>query len=341
MVIGILVFCGMSVIANIKNISTIALIGDELDQSQTVMTNNTLVPIGQILFFGNLTNFQIAQSFIPEKEIITRVELYIGKNSSTTYPIYLSIRKELTEKDLTYTSVETSQVPTGELGWVEFDFNNISVNTGQTYYIVAITENTTDNWYGWGANNDSISYPLGCAWFSIDDGFNWTNESSSSSSHSTSSFVNTDEPLRFNKNFTWDMCFKTYGRENTPPETPIIDGPTIGKPGVDYNYTFISTDPEGDDIYYHISWGDKEIIYIYGPYSSGEKITLSYNWSEKGNYTITCWARDIYDEVSDIATLVVTIPRNKAINNIPFLNFLYSHPNLFLLLQKLLQHFGT
>ena len=122
---------------------------------------------------------------------------------------------------------------------------------------------------------------------------------------------------------------------NFRPDTPVINGPTHGKPGVDYNYTFVTNDPEGDDVWYHICWGDMEIIYIYGPYPSGEEITLSYNWSEKGTYPITCFARDIYNAESNIATLEVTIPRNKAITK-SILNFLQCYPNLFYLLQKLL-----
>jgi hypothetical protein len=98
---------------------------------------------------------------------------------------------------------------------------------------------------------------------------------------------------------------------NNPPTAPKIDGPISGKVGELYDYTFMSTDPDEDDVYYHICWGDKEIIYIYGPYPSGEELTLSYNWSESGIYIITCWARDEHDEESEISTLEITMPRNK------------------------------
>jgi hypothetical protein len=101
---------------------------------------------------------------------------------------------------------------------------------------------------------------------------------------------------------------------NSPPTAPEIEGTVNGKIGVVYNYTFLSSDPDGDDIYYHLSWGDKEIIYIYGPFPSGTKLTLSYNWTEIGTYIITCSTRDIYDEVSEISKLEVTMPRNKIIN---------------------------
>jgi hypothetical protein len=122
---------------------------------------------------------------------------------------------------------------------------------------------------------------------------------------------------------------------NQPPDAPNITGMSQGKPGVDYDYTFVSTDPDGDDVWYNIGWGDKEIIYIYGPYPSGEEITLTYNWSEKGNYLITCWARDIYNTTSNTTTLEVTIQRSKATENVLLLSILERFP----LLQKLIQQF--
>ena len=124
--------------------------------------------------------------------------------------------------------------------------------------------------------------------------------------------------------------------ENHPPDKPYIDGPTHGKAGDSYDYTFNAIDPDGDDIWYLIGWGDKEIIYIYGPYHSGEEITVSYTWTVKGTYIISCWARDIYDAVSDVATLEVTMTRNKILLNSYLLNLLELFPNAFPILRYIL-----
>ncbi len=133
-----------------------------------------------------------------------------------------------------------------------------------------------------------------------------------------------------------DETVATYFN-TTPPNMPTIDGPTCGIVGKSYDYTFNATDPDGDDIWYHIWWGDKEIIYIYGPYHSGESITLSYNWTEKGTYNISCKAVDIYDEESDWAYLEVTMPKSKQSVTFPWIHwFLENHPRVFPILRHLL-----
>jgi len=126
---------------------------------------------------------------------------------------------------------------------------------------------------------------------------------------------------------------KPWRGGNQQPYASTIDGPKRGKPGINYNYNYVATDPDGDYVWYHICWGDKEIIYIYGPYPSDEEVTLSYNWSEPGTFTISCWVRDIYDEISDITTLEVTMPRDKLTSSSPLLRFLEQFPSAFMILR--------
>ena len=47
-----------------------------------------------------------------------------------------------------------------------------------------------------------------------------------------------------------------FTKENNPPNKPTITGNSSGKPGTEYEYTFVSTDPEEDEISYYIDWGD-------------------------------------------------------------------------------------
>jgi len=128
--------------------------------------------------------------------------------------------------------------------------------------------------------------------------------------------------------------------ENSPPEIPTINGTTHGTIGVEYNYTFITTDPDGDDVYYYIKWepGCPSVVW-FGPYPSGQEITFSHTFTQRGTYSINCQAKDIYNATSDIGLLSVTMSREKAINK-PFFyylqNFFRNYPKILILLQRLL-----
>jgi len=95
---------------------------------------------------------------------------------------------------------------------------------------------------------------------------------------------------------------------NEPPSIPEIDGETSGTAGVEYEYTFVSTDPDGDDIFYMVSWGccGSGDFHTYGPYESGEEAIISHSYHEEGEYTIQAYAKDPDGAESDIATLEVT-----------------------------------
>jgi len=98
---------------------------------------------------------------------------------------------------------------------------------------------------------------------------------------------------------------------NFPPDTPVIDGPKSGKPRIEYNFTFKSTDLEGDPVMYYIDWGDNDIEWT--EYSdSGVEITLKHSWNKKGNYRIRAMAKDIHHDASEISEFYVTIPRTRA-----------------------------
>jgi len=126
-----------------------------------------------------------------------------------------------------------------------------------------------------------------------------------------------------------------------PPEPPTITGPTSGKAGTSYNYNFVSTDPDGDDVYYLIVWGDETGTGWIGPYLSGEKITKSHTWFFEGSYTIRCKAKDTYGAESEWGTLIVTMPKNQQNsqsnhNKQQSSNQLSSNPLFFQILQRLM-----
>ena len=98
---------------------------------------------------------------------------------------------------------------------------------------------------------------------------------------------------------------------NDPPIVPDIEGPASGKPGVEYTYGFCSEDPDGDDMFYCIDWGDGSGEVCIGPFSSGICATADHTWSEQGTYIIKAKAKDIHDAESEWATKEVKMSKNK------------------------------
>lgn len=123
-----------------------------------------------------------------------------------------------------------------------------------------------------------------------------------------------------------------WGGLNLPPNKPSIDGPISGKPGVEYDYTFVTTDPDGDEVRYYIDWFSTGDVFETPWYESGEEIIFSHTWPKPGTFTISAMAIDIYGAESEWGTLEVTMPRNKSTNDILLLKFLESFP----LFQRLL-----
>ena len=112
---------------------------------------------------------------------------------------------------------------------------------------------------------------------------------------------------------------------NSPPEKPTIEGPTTGSIGEEYTYVTTATDPDENDIYYQIDWGNGTIE-TKGPYKSGNTVNIKHTWDEIGTYTIRVRSRDTYDEKSDWTTLEVSMPKKQVSNHIT--TFLNNHPIL-------------
>jgi len=99
-----------------------------------------------------------------------------------------------------------------------------------------------------------------------------------------------------------------------PPTAPSITGQTNGKAKIEYEYTFNAVDPDGQDVYYYIDWGDTNKEEWIGPYSSGENVNVKHTWSNQGTYTIKAKAKDTHGAESDWGTLSVTMPKNDEVS---------------------------
>jgi len=114
--------------------------------------------------------------------------------------------------------------------------------------------------------------------------------------------------------------------DNYPPEIPIINGPTRGKINENIEYTITSNDPDGDDIYYYIEWGDGEIEEWLGPFESGSSAIINHNWEEEGDYLIRVKAKDTSNIESDWGILEINMPKNNQyFRFIPFFKNIIEH----------------
>jgi len=101
-------------------------------------------------------------------------------------------------------------------------------------------------------------------------------------------------------------------------------------------------DPEGDHLDLIIDWDDGTIITK--GLISGDTIIVPHVWSSTGTYVIKAHAQDEHGLSGPETTLTVTMPRNRAAINIPFLNylqnFLTGHTSLFPIFQQLFLRLG-
>jgi len=133
--------------------------------------------------------------------------------------------------------------------------------------------------------------------------------------------------------------FTTELEPNNEPNAPDISGETNGKNGKEYDYIFSAKDPENNEVYLWIDWGDGNVEEWLGPYDSEEEITLSHAWEEEGKYTIKAKAKDVKEAEGDWGYLQVSMPFNKAFNMYKIiLKALFERfSNLFAFLQYLLK----
>jgi glucose/arabinose dehydrogenase len=125
---------------------------------------------------------------------------------------------------------------------------------------------------------------------------------------------------------------------NQPPSAPSITGQINGKINVEYDYIFSATDPEGEDVFFWILWGDGcPVIEWNGPYESGKEITFSHTFTNQGTFTISAKAKDINDLEGEWSELSVAMPRSKVVNHYSFLlRFLEQYMDIFPFLRYLI-----
>lgn len=175
---------------------------DELDQFQVYCNHSGLL--------GNVTEqvaAKIAQSFKPEKEILTSVQVLLGRSLLAHKPCNIAIREELDGENLAYANVSFTEIPIvdnpvnlSNLSWIDFNFDDISVNTSKTYYLVVYSDPALLlNLYAYGYTDEEL-YENGTLY---------------------KKSVISDVPTEW-EDTTFDLCFKTFGADEGYPDLEII-----------------------------------------------------------------------------------------------------------------------
>jgi hypothetical protein len=97
----------------------------------------------------------------------------------------------------------------------------------------------------------------------------------------------------------------TVTGDNTPPEKPVITGPTIGNPDEILNFEVFGEDFENDNLSFLIDWGNNDSSDWIGPFSSGTNINIENSWDESGIYSIRVKSKDTYDSESQWSELLI------------------------------------
>jgi hypothetical protein len=98
-------------------------------------------------------------------------------------------------------------------------------------------------------------------------------------------------------NLLGDPALTFYPENNSSPDKPERpSGPEFGYSGSYYYFAIGTSDPNGDDVYYYVNWGDMTNTGWFGPYESGpgRAVLVSHTWNEGGDHEIKVKAADIH-----------------------------------------------
>ncbi|MFE3846014.1 hypothetical protein ACFL1L_04045 [Thermoplasmatota archaeon] len=298
-----------------KDYKNYCLIYDEeyLDQQQTE----------SILGYSACYQRLKAQSFVPTLESLSRVELLISINGNPEY-VSIFIKKELDFNSdiLAHATIYKDDV-INDGPWKSFDFEDIEVIPGETYYILYHQGQHGDfsNSFLWWAGSNN-PYKSGDAYYSNDYGNTWT-------------MMDSDPTYP-----DLDFCFRTYGMvDNTQPEKPSTPTWDVGgKPGTLYTYSTSTIDNDNDPLYYLWDWGDDTDSGWLGPYISNAIVEESHSWANEGTYDIKVKCKDPYVESEWSDPLTVNMPKYHNVFNSEVLDQSNDISNWFLVVGKMLEN---
>jgi len=123
--------------------------------------------------------------------------------------------------------------------------------------------------------------------------------------------------IEINNAYLMDSSIK----ENTPPNPPVISGPSSGRVRTTYEYEFLLTDPDEDDFMFtmEIDFGD-ELVTEGGAgcgktWLNGTVIEVNHQWTIADDYSIKAIVQDSFGDWSQWSEpFPVSMPKSKLID---------------------------
>ncbi|MCK4364746.1 MAG: PKD domain-containing protein [Thermoplasmatales archaeon] len=209
--------------------------------------------------------------------VLDRIKIYIRKRGEITSDLNVSIFNNNgstvnIEEPLRSLQISASEIPTS-YDWIECNFDDIELNSGNTYYIGL---NTSGGSFGGGNYNFYEWY--------LDKYTPFSNVFDAKTSGDEIDWV--PEP-------GYDFQYRINFTDNVGPNTPEIPGgiPTEIYSGNDVTITASATDKEADPVKLRIFWGDGDNS-SWVDRLSGETYDFIHTYPKPGNYTLTLQAKD-------------------------------------------------
>ena len=116
-------------------------------------------------------------------------------------------------------------------------------------------------------------------------------------------------------------------RLNSPPDPPTLTAPEQVGRGKTFTVQTVTTDPDGDDVYYRYELvGDMDTWK--GPFPSGAEHDQKFNFIvPTGTYVLGAQAKDIYGAESEWTYTEITVIKSKSLTS-PLITILHKYPQL-------------
>ena len=151
-----------------------------------------------------------------------------------------------------------------------------------------------------------------------------------------------------------DYCYweiNLFGDPTVPLKIPSVKYPYqptqatfsgVNKTGQDLIFSSVSSDPNGDDLYYFFDWGDGTNTGWIGPYEGQVTVRESHAWNEEGNYLVRVKVKNTNNYESQWSEPTsLSVPKTKHIT-IEWINDLLKHLESYPIISQFIQHFiGT